>query len=216
MWEPRWAEGVVRSGGWLTVTGLWLVCIFWNGISWAAAAFVLMDVFAGSGSHAALFVLLFPAVGLLLLAAAVYVTIGRMKYGHSELRLRSLPAWIGGRLQGEVLLRGAVTNVSEVRLELCCVRSVTHGAGKSRHTDKTTLWKAEQVKTAEAAFDGRSLTVAVDFAVPAECAAWDDSNPNDKVEWNLNVKADVPGVNLNLDFPVPVFANVHAPVAAPR
>jgi hypothetical protein len=210
MWEPRWADGLVRSGGWLPVVGVWLICIFWNGISWAAAAFVLMDVFADNGSHAALLVLLFPAVGLLLLAAAVYVTIGRMKYGHSELRLGSMPIWIGGRLQGEALLRGAVTQVSEVQLGLCCVRSVTHGAGKSRHTDKTTLWKAEQVQTAEPAFDGRGLTVAVDFAIPQECSPWDDSDSNDKVEWNLNVKADVPGVNVNLDFPVPVFAGAPA------
>ena len=151
MWTPRWSDGVVRTGGWAGVIGVWVAGVFWNGVAWPVAVLVLMDLAAGRGGKLALLVLILPAIGLALLGAAVYATLGQRKFGHSELRLASVPARIGGHLQGSVIVRGAVAQVTEVRLELCCVRTITERHGKNNRVTTTTLWQAEKLEAAQLA-----------------------------------------------------------------
>jgi hypothetical protein len=207
MWTPRWADGVVRTGGWAGVIGIWAAGVFWNGVAWPVAVLVLLDLAAGKGTHWALLVLILPALGLGLLAAAVYATLGQLEFGRSELRLASMPARIGGHLQGTVIVRGAVERVTEVRLEVCCVRTITEGQGKNKRVTTTTIWQAEQLATGQpATFDMDCLSVPVDFAIPGECQPWNDADAADTIEWKLKASADIPGVDLGLEFPVPVFA----------
>jgi hypothetical protein len=205
MWKPQWRDGVIRSGSKVQALVIWGAALFWNSLSWPAGFLVTAEAMAGHRQYWLLIFLAFPAVGILLLWFAVYYTIQYLKFARSELRLRTVPAAIGGRLEGELVVRGAVAHVREVRLVLSCVRTVTT-EGQRRPGQTGTLWKTEQVQAAgPSAFGASDIAFPIAFAIPEDCPPWDDLDPGDRVEWKLRATAEIPGVNLCLEFPVPVF-----------
>jgi len=71
LWREDWARGIIRSGGRSTAVGAWFFAFFWNIISGTVVIMVLPRELA-RGNHAALFALLFPAIGLGLLIWALW------------------------------------------------------------------------------------------------------------------------------------------------
>ena len=58
----------------------------------------------------------------------------------------------------------------------------------------------------------------MEFTIPSDALQTDHDNPSDQIQWWLNVKADVPGVNYSDEFELPVFRqaqSAEAPAPAP-
>lgn len=49
------------------------------------------------------------------------------------------------------------------------------------------------------------MAMPIAFRIPGDVQASDDSNPSDQVIWRLGVRAEVPGVDYQATFDVPVF-----------
>jgi hypothetical protein len=64
------------------------------------------------------------------------------------------------------------------------------------------LWEDKKLVKEMAEGDGRRSGIPVLFQIPADCTATDDGR---NISWKLNARADVPGVDFETAFEVPVF-----------
>ncbi|MBA3343982.1 MAG: hypothetical protein H0T44_01570 [Gemmatimonadales bacterium] len=159
------------------------------------------------GNLAALFVLVFPAVGAGLLVWAVRSTLRFRKYGISRLDLTTRPGVVGRSLTGTVQTTVPLVPPDGFQVTLTCVRQVTTVAGKSRSTSETILWQEERRIPGQASRDHRGLgtTIPLAFAIPRDARPCENGDPSDRVVWRLKVEAEVPGVDYESTFEVPVF-----------
>jgi hypothetical protein len=206
MWRADWAAGKIEDGNRSTMIAAWAVAGFWNLVSLPAAFFGVRQVLRDQ-SYGALFVLIFPAVGLALLVWAIQATSRFRKFGISRLELATVPAPVGRALRGTVVASGALQVPEGLRVTLTCVRRVTTGAGKNRSTSERVLWQEEQrtqgrqTRSAE----GMVTSLPVAFDLPGDVEPSDSTNPRNQVVWRLSLSADVPGVDYASTFEVPVF-----------
>ena len=207
LWNAAWSSGtIVDSSGAGTIV-LYIFAAVWNAMSWPIAVMALPQARRDAKVY---FVLIFPAVGLLLLWAAIYQTVRRVKFGRSTLALETLPGCVGGWLAGTIQTAAPVAEAEGLNLSLRCVRRVTTGSGKQRHTTEDVLWEDEQTlhgKLPHGSAGGSAIPVA--FRIPSHCQASDDSDSRRQVIWRLRAHAAVPGADYAADFSVPVF-NVDA------
>ncbi len=203
-WREDWASGRIPGGGGAATAGMWVFALFWTGFTSLAAWLFYTD---RPGEPAVYAVMIFPAIGVLLLVAAARMTLQRRKYGRSHFVLQTNPGVIGRTLEGYVettIADGVPEGGVEVRL--ACVRRVTTGTRKNRSTSERTLWQDHvTVPPLELARGFTGLRIPVAFAIPAGVRACDDSNPDDEVLWRLSVSAAMPGVDYAESFDVPVF-----------
>jgi hypothetical protein len=202
-WKKEWMSGVIETQDRAGTAMLWVGAIFWNAISFGALAALLSRGIRQPGEY---FVLLFPLVGLGLLAGAIYKAIQGRKYGRPRFLMSRLPGAIGGYVGGMIEVPARVTPESDVRLALRCIRRETRGSGKNRSTREIVLWEHEERMLPEKLMGGPGRTeVPVLFFVPATCNPTDDTDRNNEVVWRLGARAAVPGVDFAATFTVPVF-----------
>jgi hypothetical protein len=178
----------------------WAITIFWNGISWAVGGLVVFDAVLREGQYWMVIFLLFSVIGCVLLVYAVRQTIQHFKFGRSYLQLKTHPGVIGGKLAGDLALRGRLRAVRALSVTLRCVQSVTTGSGDNRRTTKKTLWEDTREYDGVALFDHDALSLALEFQIPDN-----QRSSSDDIDWVLAVTGAVPGVDVNLEFTVPVF-----------
>jgi hypothetical protein len=207
-WRIDWAAGRVRDSNRTAAAGLWGFAGFWNLIALPAAYFGVREAVGGRNS-AAWLVLLFPAVGFGLLAAAARASMRSRKFGASRLDLVTLPAAVGHGLGGVIRTPADVRPADGFSLLLSCVRVQRTGSGKQRSTKETVLWQEERRVAGQRGpggpGEGLVTNIPVAFRIPADAVPCDDSNSNDKVVWRLRASASVPGVDYVSVFEVPVF-----------
>jgi hypothetical protein len=216
LWRPDWARGRIEDSNRSTMVTAWLLAGFWNLISLPSAFFAVSQAFRDR-SYGLLGVLIFPAVGLGLLAWAIHATLRFRRFGVSRLELSTIPVPISRSLRGTVVSTGALDARERLRVTLTCVRRVTTGSGKSRSTSERVLWQEEQhvegrqTRSAE----GMVTSIPVEFRVPSDAEPSDASNPRDQVVWRLAVTAEVPGVDYASTFEVPVFRTAESEEPTP-
>lgn len=203
LWKPAWADG--RIGSRQRIWPLWVFAIFWNVVSLPGVALLVPEA-VGSGEYWALVFLLFPIIGVGLLAAATVATLRQSRFGRSHFDLQTLPGVIGGHLTGDLVIVGDVASLEEVSVALRCVNRITRRKGDSDETTELPLWEDTQtLRVAPATYGQTELRITVDFRIPYDCLPYDDANPKDQTLWQLTAKADIAGANLDLKFEVPVF-----------
>jgi len=215
LWRRDWASRTAtddhgRTWGPL----LWLPALMWNLIS-LPGVFIMWE--RRDDPKRYLFAA-FPIIGLLLIAAALYQTLRRRKYGVSVCRFDALPLAVGRTLHGEVESRVSDVPPNGFVVRLTCVRRVVTSSGKSTSTSERILWQEEQRVGAGAAMPNpNGVRVPFRFALPADAEVADERNPRDRVIWRLEVSADVPGIDYRGVFELPVFTRVegHTSVFAP-
>jgi hypothetical protein len=213
--EKRWAGGRIADRSTSIVVVFWILAVTWNTISTAAAIQGLRQ--ARAGEPIWYFILLFPLIGLMLLAGAVRATIRRLKFGRSYLELETMPGCPGGWLAGMVQMPVGMRGIDFVRVTLSCVNRVTSGSGKHRHVHEHTLWEQEQVLGARlpAGRDGAGQAIPMAFRIPRNAKPTFDSRGNDIV-WRLSLCAPMPGADYTADFVVPVFQAAQPSDFVPR
>lgn len=207
LWRPDWAAGRIDDTGRRTLVTAWVFAVFWNLVSLPGAYFGVRAALH-EGNHAALLALLFPLVGAALLVWAVRATIRYRKYGISRLQLSTIPGVIGRTIAGTVSVPGRLLPAEGFLVTLTCNRLVTTGAGKSRSTSEHILWQEDHRSVAGApsrSYAGMVTSVPIAFRLPSDTPVSEDSNPRDRVVWRLRLSAEVPGVDYESVFEVPVF-----------
>ncbi len=203
LWNKDWGTGSIKASG---GAGLFLgiFAIFWNAISWTVFLLVPWQQELEE-NKAALLILLFPGIGVILLFAWLYTVLRRMKYGRSIFVMDRVPGVVGGKLGGTVEIPRKVFPPEGFEVTLRCIHRYTSGSGKNRSTHERTLWEDQKTITREGRGGGLGTNLPISFTIPYNCT---ESNPHVSSNcnlWRLEVKADTPGIDYNAKFEVPVF-----------
>jgi hypothetical protein len=207
-WKGRkgWENPQIKSDAGKGVWFFWLFAIIWNAIS-TPLAFTLPGELQ-RGNYAALIGLLFPLVGLFLLYKAIQVTLEYHHFGRVVYRMDPWPGGIGGHVGGHIQVnnldyrRAREARTLSVKLE--CVYSYVSGSGKNRSRRESIKWAEQGQPKIENSIEGVNLSFR--FDVP-------DGLPQADVEqggayhfWRLSINADIPGIDLDRSYNIPVFA----------
>lgn len=207
LWREDWAQRAVREsyevGGWCLwgFAAAWnLFCVpLWFLVRWAWP----MDA-------RTLLMAAFPIAGLLLLLLAAYQTLRRRKYGVSVCRLDRVPIPLGSTLRGEIDVRLREAPPAGFALRLASVRRTVTGSGKNRSVSESILWQDEQTVAHGAMPSPHGLRLPFRFDIPWECEPATLADPADLVVWRLHVSAEVPGIDYQSFFELPVFRTADA------
>lgn len=201
LWRRDWAEGAVRDASVATPGCVWAAAILWN-----LFTLPLWFIIPARAQHEPLFLIaaLFPLSGLFLLFGAVWQSLRLRKYGVSLCRLPRVPVPVGSTCKGEIETRLRDMPPAGFVVRLSSVRRTVHGTGKNRRTSEAILWQEEQTVTHPVP-GPHGLRVPFRFRIPRTCSPTDERHADDRVIWRLEAQADVPGIDFESHFELPVF-----------
>jgi len=123
-----------------------------------------------------------------------------------------VPGVVGGMLSGRVRIPTVVLPEKDAVTVLECVRRVTTGSGKNRHTSEDILWQEESSVPRRALVqESRATLIPVRFLIPPEQPPTDEEDPDNQLLWRLRARMAVPGVDFSAAFQVPVFRTADSP-----
>lgn len=208
-WMKRkdWACGRIHSGGVAELVLWWVVAGVWNGFM-----LILIAAFWGDPEYddVVKVVALFELIGVGILVLAVKRTWLWIRFGRSVLELASVPGVIGGTLEGRIETGIRAFPTKPVQLILTCerIRRVVRRVKGGQESDTTTaiLWQTDRdVEAGRFTRGPRGLSIPVQIAIPYGLSGSDNSDPHNDIHWHLVVSCDLPGVDFQADFAVPVF-----------
>jgi len=207
-WQSRkgWQSARMHSNAAKGVWFLWGFAIFWNAIS-TPLLFALPKELEEE-NVAILIALLFPLAGLFLIYKALKATLEYRHFGRAWLHMDPYPGAIGGhvggRLQVERLEYQRAMAATELNLRLECVYSYVSGSGKNRSRRESIKWAEQGQPKIDKAIKGVNLVFR--FNIPDGLPQADVEQSGDYHFWRLTVTADIPGIDLNRNYNIPVFA----------
>jgi len=150
-----------------------------------------------------LLVLLFPLTGIFLLWQALRATILHSRYGGSELRLDPAPGQAGGQVGGTIRLSSPLPQDTQCEVRLECRHShETRNSKGQKQINSRVLWQDELMVRGH--MEAGATLVPFVFDVPADLPA-SEPESRDWKHWQVHVAADIPGLDLALEFDVPVL-----------
>lgn len=213
LWREDWAQSRANGASRYSALGLWFFALVWNAISWGAAFAVTKNPQPNKWAY--IVVGLFPAVGIFLLVTAIVQTLRQLRFGRTFLQMQSLPAPLGGKLRGTIDVRLPYPLPHGINLSLTCLNRVTSGSGKDRSTSDHIRWKDTTNLGSEYIMAGPTgSAIPVEFEIPRNMPATDHTTSANEILWLLRAEADVPGVNFDDNYEVPVFETRGSPSLA--
>ncbi len=110
---------------------------------------------------------------------------------------------IGDPVSGIVHVPAKLETEDGAELKLECIRQVTTGSGKHRHTRCDVLW-SDQMRVSVSPGSERATWLSVRFTTPEEMPATTAAGGCDGVWWRLTASARAPGIDYKAVFDVPV------------
>ena len=204
LWREDWAHGTIKDTNKGGAIAIWVFAVLWNAISIPAAFAARPEL--TKGNLAALLVLLFPLIGIILLITAIYLTLRMMTFGTSTCHLERIPIAPGSTFRGDIELNIDTAPENGYRLRIASFHAVTTGSGKNRSTNERLLWDQEIVVAGSAAMRSPTSTrVPFKFTTPPDSHVTDESDSRSRFFWRLSASAAFPGVDYGAQFEVPVF-----------
>ncbi len=198
-----WQTATIRSSSRLAMWGAWAFAAIWNLIS-AATPFLAYREVVEKQNYVALVALLFPLVGVVLIGWAIQRTLEWRRFGAAPLTLDPFPGSIGGHVGGVIDLNLPYDGNARFQLTLTNIQHYVSGSGKNRSRKEKALWQDVQVAHAE--FGGSGTRLSFRFDVPEDLAESDADPEGDAYNaWRLNLKAELPGTDLDRDYDIPVY-----------
>jgi len=172
----------------------WFVALVMNGMFGGVAVGILIGEVRTEPALEWL-LLGIAALGPLLLVHAVVATVRWLRFRGVVLELDPVPGSLGGEVGGRILLPLRRLRAEQCSVSLSCIR-VREG---SDSTFESTVWSVE--RRPWLAYGRGGMEVAFAFAPPADLPP---SSADGSVTWVVRLVADVPGIDLDLTFPVEV------------
>lgn len=200
--ERQWASPTINCNAKGNLWGIWGFTALWNLLSLPATTAIPEQL--AEGNRAILIVLLFPLAGMVLLAWAIKSTLSWRRFGQLQLALDPYPGSIGGQVGGTLELRRLpYDSAQRFPVTLMCVRSFVSGSGKNRSRSETIIWQSEGLAYSEPTTEG-GTRLSLCFDVPPNLSPSEPFGDDYRL-WRVQLKADLPGVDLNRHFEIPVF-----------
>jgi len=187
------------------------LAIFWNVVSWPLA-FVILMAESGSGDPGVWLVLLFPVVGLGLLAPIILGYLRRRKFARTVVALDRVPMRLGEPCVGVLRItappdarpeRGVLVKASCYRQRVRYVRD--SDGDRSRKIERDLLWRDEKRFEVRAGWGGRAIEVPFAFDLPSDPPASTPLELANRILWELSAEAEVPGLDFRARVEIPVF-----------
>ncbi|MCP4150783.1 MAG: hypothetical protein GY757_23760 [bacterium] len=214
-WREDWSSGKISGTNKTNMVFFTFSAVFWNAISWGL--FLAFNSDPGK-ENVSYFMLIFCAIGLLLLVKAVRLILVWKRFGASVLELTTIPGVIGGTLQGMLKCRLKALPEKPVLLTLTCIhrrttrKKVSRAGQSDTTTDDIKLWKVDtSVDPRRIKKEANGISIPVFFAIPSNKKPSDDTDRNNIIWWRLNIHANIPGVDYKEEFEVPVFITPDSP-----
>lgn len=210
--RPNWESNEITEDA--SDASLKFFAVLWNLFAWPMAGVALYKAVwqVPEPEWGVLFVLLFPAVGLFVGWLAVKEVLQRWKFGVSTLVMETMPARLGrrlrARLQTGVPPEEAPEDGFHVRLS-CYHRyvQVTRDSDGSTDRDvkKDLKWRDEKHMRGQARTGKKGTEVPISFEVPADLPPSPPHKTEDRILWELDASAELPGLDYEVSFEIPVF-----------
>lgn len=198
-----WQSASIKSSSKQTMYFTWGFAAFWNLIS-APLPFVVFREVTKSENYIALVGLLFPLVGIGLLTWAVRRTMEWRRFGPAPIMLDPFPGSIGGHVGGTVDVKLPYDSNVRFSLTLTSLYSYMSGSGKDRSRKTSAKWQDTQIAHVTAGARGTRLEFR--FDVPDDLNESDADQSDDQYYlWQLNLKAELPGADIDRDYEIPVY-----------
>ena len=198
-----WQTALITSSSKTTMYFTWGFAAFWNLIS-APLPFVIYREIVQKENYLALVGLLFPLVGAGLIIWAVRRTLEWRRFGPAPLSLDPFPGSIGGHVGGTIDVKLPYDPNASFSLTLTNLYSYMSGSGKDRSRKSSAEWQDTQVAHATSGAQGTRLSFR--FDVPKNLNESDAEQAEENYYlWQLNLKAELPGVDIDRDYEIPVY-----------
>jgi hypothetical protein len=202
--NDKWQGGPLRSGSKSSMWFAWGFAALWNLIS-APLPFVVYEEVVEKDNMLASIGLLFPAIGMGLLWWAVSRTLEWRRFGAAPLTLDPFPGSIGGHVGGMIDVNVPFDSSIRFSLTLTNLHSYVTGSGDSRSRKESPKWQDSQVAHSTSGPGGTRLSFR--FDVPDNLAESDADQHEESYDlWRLNLKAELPGADIDRDYEIPVYA----------
>lgn len=210
--QRQWASPRIACNAKAGVWGIWVFALIWNLVSLPATLAIPEQL--SQGNTTILIALLFPAAGVLLLFWAIKNSLSWRRFGQLHLELDPYPGSIGGQVGGTIDLPLPYNSKQRFPVTLMCLRSFESGSGKNRRREENLIWQCEGLAYHQAGAQGQTR-LSLCFDVPSNLPASEPFASSYRL-WRVQLKADLPGVDLNREFEIPVFAtHQHASTTIP-
>ena len=209
-WRADWAAGRVKSNTRSSTIGAWVMAVLWNLVS--SPLYWVIPHEAPRRGPVVLIGLIFPLVGIYLLVRAVRLSLELHEFGPTYFQMDSVPGVVGRELKGAIHVRFPHTPEHGIQVNLSCVNRIVTGSGNSSSTSENILWRGESRLTAGQLYAGPAETVIpVSIHIPCDARPTEKFDARNRIFWLLEARADVPGVDYNDTFEVPVFHTDKSP-----
>jgi hypothetical protein len=199
-WLKRkdWADGRIASSSRKAALLLWIFVAFWCGVSGAICLFIIPP-----GNHVALIALM--VISLALIFFTLNTTRAWRKFNRSIFQMNSVPAALGGVLQGEIQVKAKLQPQHGLHLRLSCVRRATTGKANNPQKTEKILWQDEKWLRADLPQTDLNVTaIPVFFKLPGNLPE-STTALGDGIHWKLEASGKLRGPNFDAVFEVPVF-----------
>jgi hypothetical protein len=207
-WQSRkgWESARIYSNAGRGVWFFWVFAVVWNAIS-TPIVFILPEELHRN-NYLALIAVLFPVVGLLLLYKAINRTLEYRHFGKVVYRMDPYPGGIGGHVGGHIQVKNLdfrrASEAETLLVKVECVYSYMSGSGDNRSRRESIKWAEQGEPKIDNALEGVSL--AFRFDIPAGLPPADVEQSGDYHFWRLGINAEIPGIDLDRSYNIPVFA----------
>jgi len=201
--NDHWQTPVLKSNSKAAMWGAWVFAAFWNLIS-APLPFMIYTEVTEKDNLPALLGLMFPLVGAGLIIWAVARTLEWRRFGPAPVVLDPFPGAIGGHVGGTIDVNLPYDSASRFSLTLTSLHSYMSGSGKNRSRTESAEWQDSQV--AHLASGARGTRLSFRFDVPEDLRQSDADQSDDSYYlWRLNLHAELPGVDIDRNYEIPVY-----------
>ena len=183
---------------------IWFYAIVFLGVSVGSYFVVRDDIAAGKGFP--LWAMITPVIGLGVVAFAVYLLWGWLKFGQSSFFMYPYPAFVGDFVRGQIEASAKLPENAVFVLKLSCVNRVVSGYGKSRTVNHHILWRTENTGVRQIqSSSGQASHIPVDIRTPSSCRPTDDRSYRDRIIWYLEIVSSLPGRDYAAIFEIPML-----------
>ncbi|MGQ9424733.1 DUF3592 domain-containing protein [Gilvimarinus sp. F26214L] len=199
--RKEWASPVIISNA---KAGLWMTCIFaafWNLIAFPLGFLAFGDLLEGNRN--AIIALLFPAIGIGLLAWAVKTVRAYRRFGRTPLAMDPYPGSIGGQVGGTIDVGLSHDPSLRFRTTLSCLYSYMSGSGKNRRRSERVVWQSEGY--AHTRSYGGKTRLEILFDVEDGLPPSDPKDSSSYHLWRLDVHASLARPDFSRSYEIPVF-----------
>lgn len=157
-----------------------------------------------SSVPATVFIVLFPAVGLVLALMAARGFYAWAKYGPTPLTLDPFPGALGGHVGGTVDTRIGWHEDLQCAVQLSCLYSFMRGSGKNRSRSERVKWQVDGSCETRRLPGGSRFVFR--FDVPAGLPESTVQRSGNYHLWRVHLQLELDGVDYGRSFDIPVFA----------